>query len=140
MGKKKIKVIFISGSRTVRTLTKKIRTAIKDMVLIPHKKGKNIRVIIGDCYGADSTVQNYLVSKGYTNIWVYHIGKNPRFLNAEVAGTVRVSGNKYTDKDKAMCQHADKLLVICKNNSLGSMSNISRAKKLGKKVRLLKVK
>ena len=136
--KKKTKVVFISGSGSVRTLTKKVRKIIDEMVLKPKKK--NVRVIIGDCYGVDTLVQNYLVSKGFNNIWVYHIGKNPRFRNTEVAGTVRVFGNKYTDKDKAMCQHADKLLVICKNNSLGSMANVARAKKLGKKGRLIKVK
>ena len=138
MGKKKISVVFISGSRDVKELTKKMRRTINNRVL--KSKKKKIQVIVGDCYGVDTLVQNYLIKKGFTNIFVYHIGKRPRFMNTEVAGSVNVHGNNYTDKDKLMCDHCHKAIVICRNNSKGSMANVKRLKKMNKKTELIKVK
>lgn len=70
-------------------------------------------------------MQDYL--KDYRRVVVFHIGDRPR--NNLGFDSVRVYGNKRTDKDAAMAAGADYGLAIWDGRSPGTAKNIARVEK-----------
>lgn len=60
--------VFVGGSKTITKLKDEAITAIDELC----EAGAHI--LIGDCFGADKLVQQYLYDKGYTNATVYVSG------------------------------------------------------------------
>ncbi len=114
--------VFVSGSRSVRALPQAAKVALDTIIEL------GFTVIIGDCYGVDTLVQDYLASKGYQRVVVYHIGTTPR--NNRGFGAQRVSGSRQTDKDAAMATAADYGLAIWDGRSPGTQKNIERVAKI----------
>lgn len=110
--------VMISGSRSIKTLPKDAIARIETIISL------NAEILIGDCNGVDSAVQQYLKQRGYYQVFVYHIGKKPR-CNVGFP-TVAVPGSRYLDKDVAMCTASDYGLAIIANNSRGTLANIAR--------------
>ena len=113
-------IVVISGSRSIKSLPTEAITRIDKIMEL----GANI--LIGDASGVDAAVGEYLKSKGYNAVTIYHVGSCP--WNNAGYPTVKVSGS-YTDRDKKMCSLANYGLAIIKNNSKGTRANIQRVPK-----------
>jgi adenine-specific DNA-methyltransferase len=112
------KIVFISGSRSVKELPQSALNSLDKIIELGFK------VILGDCYGVDTLVQKYLKSKNYTKVTVYHIGNYPRFnLGFK---TVKVDGIRQVDKDIEMSKKAHYGLAIWDGKSKGTLANIQR--------------
>ncbi len=113
--------VFVSGSRSVRALPQAAKTSLDTIIKL------GFTVYVGDCYGVDTLVQDYLAAKGYQRVVVYHIGTTPR--NNCGFSSQRVSGSRQTDKDAAIAAAADYGLVIWDGRSPGTAKNIARVAK-----------
>lgn len=122
----KDKTVFISGSRSIKTLSRNVQKRLFQYI------EEDIKIIVGDCHGVDALVQDFCKSYGYTQVEVYHIFKKPRYN----AGFVEhfVSGDRWFLKDIVMGSEADECFVIWDGKSRGSKSNIDRAKRENKPV------
>ena len=56
---------FISGSKSIRVINDRI---LKELYTITERGGE---IIVGDCFGADVVVQDYLTAFLYPNVIVY---------------------------------------------------------------------
>ena len=57
--------VFVSGSRSVRALPQAAKTSLDKIIEL------GFTIIVGDCYGVDTLVQDYLASKGYQQVVVF---------------------------------------------------------------------
>lgn len=110
--------VVISGSRSIKVLPQQTIESIDKII------EQGFEILVGDAPGIDNLVQQYLKSKGYENVTVYH-----PFNCRNNAGfkSERVDGN-YTDRDKYMCNIADFGLAIWDGVSRGTEANIKRIK------------
>lgn len=135
--------LFVSGSRAVKTLPLPVISQLD------YEMSQNTEIMIGDCYGVDAQVQNYIASKGYSNVKVYFsanvYNQKPRYCNAKAEllkwTVVPIISDKpmgtrafFTDKDITMSANCDKCLVIWDEKSKGSIANADRISKTGKPV------
>lgn len=116
--------IFISGSRTGTKFTK-----YKELALWLKEKGHT--VLVGDCKGVDTKIQE-LCKEYDIKCIVYHIGYKPR--NNAGFDTIQVPGNKYADKDVQMSKDCNAGIAIWNGVSKGTKNNIDRLKSMGKSV------
>lgn len=114
-------IVMISGSRSVNKLPQSALNSLDKIIELGFK------VVIGDCYGIDTLVQEYLKFKNYRKVTIYHIGNKPR--NNLGFNTVKIRGNRYLDKDIAMSQVANYGLAIWDGKSKGTQANIKRIKR-----------
>lgn len=110
--------IFVSGSRSIKTLPTQARDSLDRYI----RDGNPI--LVGDAPGADALVQRYLSDRSYQNVTVCHVGNAAR--NNLGFNTIRVDGNKQVDKDTYMAGHADYGLAIWDGKSPGTAENIAR--------------
>jgi len=120
--------VFVSGSRSVSELSVDVKCVLDRLVEL------GAEVLVGDCYGADAAVQAYLKGVGYERVVVYHVGVCRHNVGFEA---VKVAGG-YVDKDIEMSKLCDYGLVVWDGTSKGTLNNIRRLKKMGKKVKILK--
>lgn len=113
--------VFVSGSRSFRELPGAAKASLDKIVEL------GFIVLVGDCYGGDTLVQDYLAEKDYRRVVVFHIGNGPR--NNYGFDTVRVPGSRQSDKDAAMAESADYGLAIWDGLSPGTGRNIARVPK-----------
>ena len=112
--------VFISGSRSIKSLPLEAIQSLESIMLL------GLTVMVGDCYGIDTLVQDYLADRGYQNVIVCHINVRPR--NNRGFKTHQVQGTHQTDKDAYMGQTADYGLAIWDGVSPGTAKNVSRVK------------
>lgn len=112
--------VVISGSRSIKLLPKQ---AIQSLDKIMKQ---NFHILVGDADGIDSLVQQYLKSKDYKSVTVFHAYQKPR--NNAGFNAVKVNGN-YSDRDAFMCVQADFGLAIWDGMSKGTAANIRRVPK-----------
>jgi hypothetical protein len=112
--------VVISGSRSISVLPKDV---IKSLDKIMEQR---FEILVGDAPGIDLLVQQYLKSKDYKAVTVFHAYQKPR--NNAGFCTVKVDGS-YTDRDKFMCSQADFGLAIWDGFSKGTAENIKRVPK-----------
>jgi hypothetical protein len=113
--------VFVSGSRTIKELPEAARVSLDRIMRL------GFLVLVGDCYGVDTLVQEYLKAQGYERVHVYHIGAKPRHCLG--FPSVRVEGARQGDKDQAMAVQADYGLAIWDGGSPGTRANIRRVKR-----------
>ena len=113
-----MKKVFVSGSRGAGELPAAAKTSLDKIMEL------GFTVFVGDCYGVDTLVQEYL--KDYRSVVVFHIGDKPR--NNLGFASSRVSSGRQTDKDAAMAEGADYGLAIWDGRSPGTQKNIARVK------------
>lgn len=139
-------VVFISGSwRTSengspysrKVLSNKVTSKIDEY--ITDKK----QIIVGEAPGIDRQVQDYLNSRNYRNVVVYHAGSQPRYLSNRNWNTVSILSNLeegskewLASKDIAMSDAATEgLAIILDNNGAqATRNNIIRLYNSGKPV------
>lgn len=115
--------IFIAGTKAVQ----KLDTLVLQRMMSIYQKGYN--VIVGDCYGVDSSVQKFYSDLGYDNVVVYasngkarnNIG-NWHIQNVSVPSYIR-GFDFYKQKDIAMANEADYGFMIWDGESRGTLNN-----------------
>lgn len=126
--------IFVAGARSVKELTEDVK---KKLLSISEKR---FDVLVGDCYGVDTAVQNYLISLNYRNVTVFAsngVARNNKG-NWKVENVVVEEKTKgsdfYRQKDIAMTNAADYGFMIWDGKSKGTLNNIVGLVAQGKKV------
>ena len=112
--------VFISGSRSINNLPFQALESINAII------AQGFTVLVGDCFGVDTLVQDYLADRDYQNVIVCHIGDHPR--NNRGFKTHQVQGTRQTDKDAYMGRTANFGLAIWDGVSPGTAKNIARVK------------
>lgn len=117
--------IYIFGSRTDKTLPKVVKEQL-DIVC-----SKNVTLLVGDAYGTDGLVQNYLRQKSYPNVYVYTTDSTPRHNLGQwevcrVPNPYNYTGYRfYALKDRQMIKDSDASFGIWSKNSSEIVRNIS---------------
>lgn len=125
--------VFISGTgfgaSAIKELPKVVKDYVVDLVL------KNCEILIGDCMGVDTLVQELINLLDYDNIVVYHSGNKCRNLinngwkTKPVIVPRGVTGRDfYAAKDKVMANDADFGLAVWDGKSQGTGTNIENLK------------
>lgn len=124
--------IFICGSITIKQLNEKITRQLDEFL------DSKDEILIGDAWGADSLVQEYLSSKNYTNVTIYHIDDKPRNIKNMDFKTYKSNYDKSLDykknqerakqtfKDEKMIESCDYCFCIWDGKSKGSYANIKK--------------
>lgn len=112
--------VFISGSRSIKALPFEALESLQAIM------AQGFTVLVGDCFGVDTLVQDYLAERHYENVIVCHIGTRPR--NNRGFKTHQVPGTRQTDKDAYMGQRANYGLAIWDGVSPGTAKNVARVK------------
>ncbi len=86
-------------------------------------------ILIGDCWGTDTSVQKFLVESNYKNVTVYASGDKVRnnvgrFKVHKVKADDVVGFDFYRSKDIAMADEADCGYMIWDGKSKGTLHNI----------------
>lgn len=128
---------FVGGSKTITRLKAEAISAIDEL------RAANAHILIGDCFGADKLVQQYLYDNGYTNVTVYVSGYKVRNnVGAFPVKYIDCGGLKgykfYQQKDIAMADDADVGLMLWDGKTRGTEQNIVYMKSKGKSVRIIK--
>ena len=124
-------IVFISGSRSIKTLSPRLRQRLSNIVQ------RSLSVVVGDAYGADELVQQYFADTGYRSVEVYCSGATHRnnlgsWKVVNIAAPNKATGRDfYTVKDRAMAKVATCGLVIWDGRSAGSFANIQELVRLG---------
>lgn len=128
--------VFVGGSKTINRLNVETISAL-DMIC---KTGD--KFIIGDCFGADKFVQEYLVERQYSNVEIYVSGENTRnnlgsFPEKHIPAEGMSGFQFYRRKDIAMAKDADKGLMLWDGKTRGTLCNIEDMRTMGKEVRVI---
>ena len=116
--------VFIGGSRNIKGINDKIKKHLDNII------NKQYQVLIGDSYGADRAVQQYLHEVYYRNVAVYYSGEKCRnnlghwkVINIPVPADLK-RDEFYAIKDKSMARAADWGFMLWDGKSSGTLSNI----------------
>ncbi|MHC8355583.1 hypothetical protein ACYZTL_10155 [Pseudomonas sp. LB3P81] len=125
--------VFIAGSINIRHLDPKVKERIDNIV------ASEFDVVVGDAGGADTSIQEYLLSLSLSKTTIYCSGATPRNnlgkWPARTVETKHAKGSRafFTAKDVVMAEAADYGLMIWDAKSTGTLSNViellSRRKK-----------
>lgn len=125
--------VFIAGSINIKHLDPKVKERINNIV------ASEFDVVVGDAGGADTSIQEYLLSLSLSKTTIYCSGANPRNnlgkWPARSVATKHAEGARafFTAKDIVMAEAADYGLMIWDAKSTGTLSNViellSRKKK-----------
>jgi hypothetical protein len=126
--------IFISGSISIKSLDFPINNLLDSII------ANGQTVLVGDAFGVDKWVQQYLFERGHHFVIVYYVGDKIRnnignWQTKRISNDDNLTGkNMYQLKDMAMAQDADCGLMIWNGKSKGTKFNIENMTKLGKKI------
>lgn len=129
--------VFIGGSRHVSRLPELARERLHKVVANGHD------VVVGDATGADKAVQKFLMDASYGKVTVFCSGDKPRNnVGAWQLHTVAAPKNAkgfafFAAKDREMARAADFGLMIWDGKSPGTVLNVLRLIRAGKKAVLL---
>ena len=129
--------VFIGGSRHVSRLAPMVKERLQNVI------ASGAYVVVGDANGADKAVQKFLADAKYPDVTVFCSGEIPRNNLGEwkinnVIPPKHVSGFEfYAAKDREMALRADYGLMVWDGKSPGTVLNILRLLKAGKKAVLL---
>jgi len=124
--------IFISGSISIKKLRKRDYPFLEELV-----EG-NKTILIGDAYGVDKAVQEYLHRNEYQNVIVYYSGENIRnnignWQTEHILNPDNLMGRLlYKLKDKAMDDDCDSALMFWNGKSKGTQLNMEYLDELDK--------
>lgn len=126
--------VFIGGSRKISKINQEIKSRIDNFIR------NNFIILIGDANGVDKSVQTYLLSKNYRNVYVYCVNNECR-NNIGGWGIRNIKSNShrkdfkyYSSKDNDMAQETDFGFMIWDGESKGTLNNIINLLKQKKKV------
>lgn len=116
--------VFIAGSMNIKHLDPKVKERIDNIVT------QEFEVIVGDADGADTSIQQHLVSYGTTKTTVFCSGERPRnnvgHWPVQRVETSHSPGSRafFTAKDIRMAELADIGLMIWDTKSTGTLNNV----------------
>ena len=125
--------VFIGGSRKISRLPAEVIARIDRMI------AQDFGIVVGDANGADKAVQSYLASRSHPRVEVFCSGDSPRNNVGRwpVRAVAVPRGARgfafYTVKDRVMADEADYGLMIWDGESVGTLVNVARLARLGKK-------
>lgn len=125
--------VFVGGSRRISSLNTCIRARLDNII---HNE---YTVLVGDANGADKSVQNYLLDRGYRNVIVFCMANGCRNnLGEWEIRRIKVSDNRngfefYSTKDLEMAKEADYGFMLWDAKSKGTLLNIINLLKRDKK-------
>ena len=125
--------VFVGGSRRISSLNTHIRARLDNII---HNE---YTVLVGDANGADKSVQNYLLDRGYRNVIVFCMANGCRNNIGEwEIRRIQVSDNRkgfefYSAKDMEMVKEADYGFMLWDAKSKGTLQNIINLLKSEKK-------
>lgn len=126
--------VFIGGSRHASRLSADVKRRLDNII------DKGFPIVVGDAPGADKAVQVYLHSKNYGNVEVFCSEGACRNnvggwrMRSVPAHTRTRDAQFYSAKDRAMADEATIGLMVWDGKSLGTLLNVFRLLRLGKKV------
>jgi hypothetical protein len=126
--------IFISGSISIQALNPQAINRLDSII------ADGQTVLIGDAFGVDKLVQQYLFEHNYLPVIVYYSGDELRnnignWQTKQITNDNNLTGRRmYQLKDMAMAQDADCGLMIWDGKSQGTKFNIDNMTKLGKEI------
>ncbi|MDI3357595.1 hypothetical protein MO767_25070 [Pseudomonas sp. UYIF39] len=116
--------VFIAGSINIKHLDPKVKERINNIV------DSEFDVVVGDAGGADTSIQEYLLSLARSKTTIYCSGVVPRNnlgeWPARIVETKHSKGSRafFTAKDVVMAEAADYGLMIWDAKSTGTLSNV----------------
>lgn len=129
--------VFIGGSRHVSRLSAQVKERLNNIISSGHQ------VIVGDANGADKAVQKHLLDASYEDVTVFCSGESFRNNLGQwqmhyVKTAKNVKGFQfYAAKDREMARKADFGLMIWDGKSAGTVLNVLRLVRGGKKAVLI---
>lgn len=119
--------VFIGGSKTLVHLTPQMCSLLDELI----QSGTDI--LVGDCRGADTLVQQYLASKDHRRVTVYASGTKVRNNAGNFTVKLVSAGSAkgfvfYRQKDIAMANESDSALMFWDGKSKGTQHNITDMK------------
>jgi hypothetical protein len=126
--------VFVGGSIGITKLQLSASSRIDNMI------DNHFTVLIGDAYGIDSCVQQYLADRRYENVLVFHAGDICRnnignWNNKAIFPDANERGSEfYALKDLQMSREADYGFMVWNGASKGILNNIRNLLLNGKKV------
>ena len=138
---KNMQKVFISGSKTISKLNDEFLKLLSEAVQASSE------ILIGDCYGVDTLVQQYLADLHYKNVTIYCSGQKPRNcidqswkIHSCSKQAMGLKGRQFhTVKDIEMSKDCDYGIALWDSKSVGTAENIKRLKNLGKNVFVLNI-
>jgi len=124
--------VFISGSISIKKLDTQAITHLDSIMANKHT------VLIGDAFGIDKAVQQYLFQHDYQSVIVYYSGDKIRnnishWQTKQIPNENHLTGKSlYQLKDVAMAHDSDYGLMIWDGKSSGTKYNMENMTKLGK--------
>lgn len=115
--------VFIAGAKTIKELDSPVKERLDSI----SKNGFD--VLIGDCYGVDTSVQKYFSGLNYGHILVYSTGEPRNNVNNWAVKSIPAPKGLrgfdfFAEKDKAMARDADYGFMIWDGRSKGTLNNI----------------
>lgn len=132
-------VVFIGGSRGVSRLPPEVMERLNNIV------ASQLLILVGDANGADKAVQKHLLDPHYDKVTVFCSGETcrnnlGRWKTANITPSNAAKGFQfYAAKDREMARKADFGLMIWDGKSAGTVLNVLRLVRAGKKVVLINV-
>ncbi|MDR1583925.1 MAG: hypothetical protein LBS55_11845 [Prevotellaceae bacterium] len=129
--------VFISGSISLKALNTQ-ESSLLDSIIAGGQT-----VLIGDAFGVDKLVQQYLFEHNYQSVIVYYAGDKVRnnignWQTKQIDNDNNLTGRcMYQLKDVAMARDADCGLMIWDGKSQGTKFNIENMTKLGKEITIV---
>ena len=126
--------VFIAGPRAINELNENVCKKLNNIC------EKKYEILIGDSFGIDSKVQNFLNNKQYKKVTVYASGNRVRNNYGNwIVQNVSVNSNEkgfdfYAHKDLEMAKNADIGFMIWNGNSRGTFNNIVNLLQMNKEV------
>lgn len=131
--------VFIGGSRHISRLPAQAKERLNNIIENGH------HVVVGDANGADKAVQKHFSDAAYEKVTVFCSGDKPRnnlgeWRTQNITPPKHVKGFQfYAAKDREMAREADFGFMIWDGKSPGTVLNVLRLIKAGKKAVLLNV-
>ncbi|MDH6344298.1 hypothetical protein M2480_003191 [Parabacteroides sp. PFB2-12] len=124
--------VFISGSISIKRLRE------NDIPFLEEIIEGNRTILIGDAFGLDKAVQEYLCKNEYQDVVVYYSGENIRnnvggWPTRQIPNPENLTGRLlYKLKDKAMGDDCDSALMFWDGKSKGTEQNMTYLDELDK--------
>ncbi len=138
----KIQRLFVSGSKQIKDFNE---IGCRGVDVIDEAIKRGAEILVGDCHGADTVIQQHIARRGYRNVTVYVSGlKEPRHNEGDwpvkhivLDGSLSAGFDFYRQKDIQMIRDCDAALVIWNGESRGTRQNIIELRNLNKETEII---
>ena len=128
--------VFLGGSKTAGMLPRELTR------LIDSYCKQKASFLIGDCFGADQLMQEYLHARGYLDVTVFVSGTKVRHHSGaypirHVPAEGVIGFDFYRQKDIAMIEECDCAVMLWDGNTRGTRCNIENLKSMRKQCNVI---